>query len=97
MEERLVLKDNDALKIVNQLYATYNVNWAKLSGMVRNRYIAKTLITHEKEIAKLATFGLTNQEIAEKLNVSLSFVKQAIRSITSKGGIDARNEIASIL
>lgn len=97
LEDRLALKDKDALKIVNQLYATYNVNWAKLSGMVRNRYIATTLTAREKEIAKLAAFGLTNQEIAEKLNVSLASVKQAIRSITSKGGIDARNEIASIL
>jgi len=47
-------------------------------------------------VAKLAAFGMSNQQIADKLHLSLSVVKQSIRIIMEKSGM-ARADFAAIL
>ena len=44
----------------------------------------------------MAAFGMQNSEIAEKLHMSLSGVKQAIRIVSEKSGV-GRDEFAAIL
>ena len=97
LEERLALIDKDAVTIVKELYRTYSVGWAKLSGAVRNRYIASNLTAREREIAKLAAFGFTNREIASMLYVSESTVKQTVLRIVQKTGVKDRHEFSAIL
>ncbi len=96
MEKRLSLVDGDAWKEVKKLYTVYNEGWSKLSGAVRGRTILTTLSVKEREVAKLAAFGLTNQEIADKLGVSLPAVKQAVRIVSEKSGL-SRSDFAAIL
>jgi DNA-binding NarL/FixJ family response regulator len=50
----------------------------------------------ELEVAKLAAFGMSNAQIAEKLHMSVSVVKQAIRVTSEKTGM-SRREFAKIL
>ena len=96
IEKRLSLVDEDAWLKVKKLYKTYNEGWSILSGAVRGKNIITTLSQKEREVAKLAAFGMTNKEIAEKLHLSLSVVKQAIRIVSEKSGM-SRSSFAAIL
>ena len=96
MEKRLSLIDEEAWKKVKKLYKIYNEGWSKLSGAVRGKTILTTLSDKEREVAKLAAFGMGNQEIADHLHISLSVVKQAVRIVSEKSGLP-RSEFAAIL
>ena len=97
LEERLQLVDENAVTIVKELYRTYSVGWAKLSGAVRNRYVASNLTAREREIAKLAAFGFTSKEIGSMLYISESTVKQTVLRIVQKTGVKDRHEFSAIL
>ena len=96
MEKRLSLVDEEAWREVKKLYKIYNEGWSKLSGTVRGKTVLTTLSDKEREIAKLAAFGMTNPEIAAKLHLSLPTVKQAIRIVMEKSGM-TRDQFAAIL
>ena len=96
MEKRLSLIDEGAWKEVKKLYKIYNEGWSKLSGAVRGKTILTTLSDKEREVAKLAAFGMGNQEIADHLHISLSVVKQAVRVVSEKSGM-SRSSFAAIL
>ena len=96
MERRLSAIDPEALKKVQKLYKVYNEGWSKLSGAVRGKNILTTLTAKAREVAKLAAFGLSNQEIADKLNMTVPIVKQAIRIVSEKSGL-SRADFAAIL
>ena len=96
MEKRLSIVDENAWKEVKKLYKIYNEGWSKLSGAVRGKTILTTLSDKEREVAKLAAFGMSNKEIADNLHLSLSVVKQAVRIVSEKSGLP-RSEFAAIL
>ncbi len=96
LEARLFAADPQALEQVKSLYRVYNTGWSKLSGCVRGRTIITTLSQREREVAKLAAFGMQNSDIAQKLHMSLSGVKQAIRIVSEKTGV-SRDEFAAFL
>lgn len=96
LEMQLTQIDTNAWDEVKKLYKIYNEGWSKLSSSVRGKTIITTLSKREREVAKLASFGMQNSEIAEKLHMSLSGVKQAIRIVSEKTGV-GRNEFASFL
>ena len=96
MEKRLSAIDAEAWREVRKLYKVYNEGWSRLSGAVRGKTVLTTLTAKEREVAKLAAFGLTNQEIADKLGISLSLVKQSIRIVSEKSGMP-RSNFAAIL
>ena len=96
MEKRLTRIDPEAWKEVKALYKVYNEGWSKLSGMVRGKKILTTLSVKEREVAKFAAFGLSNQEISDKLGISVPLVKQAVRIVSEKSGLP-RSSFAAIL
>ena len=96
IERRLTAIDEEAWQTVKKLHKVYNEGWSILSGAIRGKKIVTTLSAKEREVAKLAAFGMTNQEIADKLHMSLSVVKQAIRVVSEKSGMP-RSNFAAIL
>ncbi len=96
LEERMCMVGPAGWEEVKSLYKIYNAGWSKLSGTVRGRTIITTLSRREREVAKLAAFGMQNSEIANKLHMSLSGVKQAIRIVSEKTGV-SRDEFAAYL
>ena len=96
LEQRICLVDPKVWYEINRLQKIYYAGWSKLSGSVRGRTIITTLSPKEREVAKLAAFGMQNSEIATKLHMSLSGVKQAIRIVSEKSGV-RRDEFAAIL
>lgn len=96
LEKSLTEIDPVIWEKIKSLYKIYNAGWSKLSGSVRGKTIITTLSQREREVAKLASFGMQNNEIAEKLHMSLSGVKQAVRIVSEKTGV-SRNEFAAFL
>ena len=96
LEKRLSAIDENAWKEIKALYKIYNEGWSKLSGTVRGKQIIATLSARQREVAKLAAFGLSNKEIAARMGMSLSAVKQALLSVTDKTGV-SRDEFAGFL
>lgn len=96
LEQRLVLQDPTAWEKVRALYEVYNKGWSKLSGAVRGRTIITTLSPKQREVAKLAAFGMKNNEIAAKLHMSVSAVKQAVANVSNKLGV-TREDFAAYL
>ena len=97
LEDRISLVDEHATEAVRELYKTYSVGWARISGSVRNRNLAVNLTAREREIAKLTAFGFTAREIAALLYISESTVKQTVLRVIQKAGISSRAEIAYVL
>lgn len=96
LERQLSKVDPEAWQAVSRLYRIYNAGWSMLSGSVRGKNIATTLAPKEREVAKLAAFGMKNSEIAAALYMSVSAVKQAINNVSNKTGM-SREEFAAIL
>lgn len=96
LEQRIGQVSPEALERVRALYHTYNQNWSYLSGNVRGKTLITTLSRKEREVAKLAAFGMRNAQIAQALHMSLSSVKQAIRIVSEKTGAP-RDEFAAFL
>ncbi len=96
LEQRLKEIDESVWAEVKSLYRVYNEGWSRLSGSVRGKHIATTLTPREREVAKLAAFGMKNSEIASSLYMSVSAVKQAINNVSNKTGMP-REEFAAIL
>lgn len=97
LEERIAAVDPAAASAVKELYKTYHIGWSRLSGRVRNRYVASDLTTREREIAKLVAFGYTSKDIAAMLFISESTVKQTVLRVVQKTGVKDRSEFSSIL
>ena len=97
LEERIALVDEAGSMIVSEMYRRYSIGWSKLSGSVRNRYIAHDLTQREREVAKLSAFGFGNKEIAQMLHISESTVKQTVLRVVQKTGIKDRSEMSNIL
>ena len=97
LEKKIADVDPVAASIVKELYSRYSVGWSKLSGTVRNRYVAHNLAPREREVAKLTAFGFSSKEIAAMTHLSESTIKQTILRVIQKTGIKSKDEISNIL
>lgn len=97
LEERISLQDKEALARVLELNDIYRFGWARLSGLVKKKYVATNLTPKEHEIAKLTAFGFSVPEISKLLHVSDSTVKQTIVRVINKTGIQDKSEFSYIL
>lgn len=97
LEERIGLVSEEAVKEISELYEIYRIGWARLSGQVRNKYIASNLTTREHEVAKLSAFGFKASEIAAMLHLSESTIKQTIVRVINKTGVNDKSELPYIL
>lgn len=97
LEDRLLRLDEGAASKVKALYKQSIGGWSKLSGTVRNRRIAVNLTLREREVAKLVSFGFSTKEIAQKLYIAESTVKQTVLRVVQKTGVNDRSDFSSIL
>lgn len=96
LEERLMLADEAAARQIFELYESYRLGWARLSGQVRNRHISTDLTRQEHEVAKLTAFGFEPNRIGETLNISELEVAELVATVEEKAGCPA-SEFAKIL
>jgi len=94
LDERLGMADPEALVQVRKLHRQYQEGWTALHNRVRDRVFVGELTTREREVAKLAAFGLSNKEIADRLGISMNTVKQSLRLAMDKTGAMRRSELS---
>jgi len=97
LEDRLGGVDPQAAARVRELYDMRKQGWSRINAIILKRHVASNLTMREREVARLAAFGFTNPEIAQKLSISLAAVKQTIRNAMYKGGVEKRSQLAEIL
>ena len=96
IEQCLKPRDKDAWFEVSRLFKVYVENWSKLGSKITGRQIIANLSEQNRTVARLAALKLSDAEIAERMNMSISGVKQAIRIVKQKSGLE-RSEFAAIL
>ncbi len=96
IETRLRLVDEEAWHEVSLLFKIYEEGWTRLNSKITGRQIIAKLSKQNREVARLAAFKLSDAEIAERTNMSISGVKQAIKIIKERSGL-SRSEFAAIL
>lgn len=94
LDDRLAMIDPEALKQVKLLHKQYLAGWTKLHNAVLNKQVQVTLSSREREVTRLAAFGMTDAQIAAQLHISESSVKSAIRTAKNKTGVNTRKELA---
>lgn len=94
LDDRIALIDPEALKKVKELHKQLHSGWTKLHNAVLNKSVHLSLSSREREVARLASFGLSDRQIANQLHLSESSVKAAIKSAKNKTGVNSRKELA---
>ncbi len=97
LDDRLLLIDEGALKRVKELHKQLSQGLTALHNAVLDKAVSIHLTVREREIAKLAVFGLSNAEIAARLNIEVSSVKRYVFSAMNKVGAEKRAELALFL
>jgi LuxR family maltose regulon positive regulatory protein len=97
LDDRLALVNPEALKQLKTLHKQLNTGWTKLHNAVLEKNVSVTLSAREREVARLAAFGLSDSEIAEQLNLSKSTVKSLISMAKNKTGSIKRAELVEYI
>ncbi len=75
LDERLKLADTGAYNRYIELHKTLLEGWTKLHNALLNKSVSVKLSIREREVARLAAFGLSDKEIALRINLSVYTVK----------------------
>lgn len=93
LDDRLAVIDPEALKTVKGMYKQYHSGWVALHNAVSAKTVQASLSLREREVGRLAAFGLTNGEIAKRLNLSEHTIISLINSAKNKTGAGNRSEL----
>ena len=97
LDERLDRADKSALSAVRELNKRLISGWGVLCREVRGLKYTEGLTQGERHAAKLAAKGLSNAEIAERMNISVNSVKRYISEVIGKTGAPGRDAIADYI
>ncbi len=97
LDERLALADAQALKSVKELHKQLHAGWTKLHNAVLDNKVSALLTVREREIARLAAFGLSNAEIAKQLSLSVHTVNALIIQAKNKTGAENRLDLGAYI
>ncbi len=97
LDDRLGMIDPDALKKVKALHKQLHIGWTKLHNAVMARQVQVTLTVREREVARLASFGMTDAQIAKQLSLSIHTVSSLINSAKNKAGVTNREDLVPFL
>lgn len=61
-----------------------------------HRYLGHELSRRERDVVELMAKGLTNGEIAERLNISFATAKNHVSAVISKFGVESREEAVQL-
>lgn len=94
LDERLALVDPYAAKRVRDLHKRLHTGWTIIHNAMLERTVSVSLTLREREIARLAVFGLTDKQIANQLDIPESQVKNILKSAKEKTGVIKRSDLA---
>ena len=79
------------------LHKQLNAGWTKLHNAVLEKTVSVSLSAREREVARLAVFGLSDSEIADQLGLSKSTVKSLISMAKNKTGSIKRADLVDFI
>ncbi len=97
LDDRLELADPNACRKCRELHKVLLDNWTKLHNQLLSRNVSKAMTIRERECARLAAFGLTNVEIADRLKITVSAAKQNVMFAMNKAGVNSREELGAFV
>ncbi len=97
LDDRLALADAEACKQYKELHRGLLEGWTKLHNGLLSKQVSNALTIREREVARLAAFGLTNQQIANQLHISPDSIKQAIWNAMNKTGVNKREALGAFV
>ena len=97
LDDRLIQADPMAFARFKVLHKGMLEGWTKLHNSLLSRSVSNALSIREREVARLAAFGLSNVEIAAQLSVSVDTVKKSIFRIMNKTGVDKRDQLGAFV
>lgn len=97
LDERLLLASPEAAKRVKELHKVLHKGWVVLHNAVMENNINIKLSVREREVARLAAFGLSDEQIADRLHITKSSVKSMIHMARNKTGIKDRSEFGAYI
>ena len=97
LDERLLLVDPEAAKKVKELHKVLHEGWVKIHNAVMENNITAKLSAREREVARLAAFGLSDEQIAERLHITKASVKSMLQMARNKTGIKGRDEFGAYI
>ena len=97
LDERLERKDAAAFSAFRELHKSLISSWTHLHNTLLSRDVSSTLTVREREVSRLAAFGLSNKEIAERLGIEVSTVSKIVLNAMNKTGVDRRRELGAFV
>ncbi len=97
LDDRLMLADPQAYKKYKELHRGLLMGWTMLHNSLLSRSVKHSFTIREREIARLAAFGLSNSEIAKRLHISISAAKKAVYDAMNKAGCNKREELGAFV
>ncbi len=97
LDERIAVFDKNALKTIKSMHKIMISGQVKLYNDLNNTFVTTALSTRELEVARLAAFGFSNSDIAERLHISINSVKSAITMALNKLGVDKRTSLGAYI
>ena len=94
LDNRITAADPNALKTVKEMYKRMHRGWTTIHNAMLERTVSVALTIREREIARLAVFGLTDKQIAKQLNITESAVKNLLKSAMLKTETEERGDLA---
>ncbi len=95
LDDRLMRADAQAYKRYRELHRGLLEGWTRLHNSLLSRSVESSFTVREREIARLAAFGLTNSEIAHRLHITVSMAKKGVDDAMNKAGCNKREELGA--
>ncbi|MBE6690514.1 MAG: hypothetical protein E7590_04455 [Ruminococcaceae bacterium] len=97
LDDRLMRVDPEAFACFKELQSTLQEGWTRLHNSLHSKNISTALTAREREVARLAAFGLSNTEIAQRLCISLPTVRKTLFNAMNKTGTNKRRELGAFV
>lgn len=97
LDDRLFLINPEAARKVKELHKKLHAGWVTLHNAIMGDNMSAKLSDRECEVARLAAFGLSDEQIAAYLHITKSTVKSMIQMARNKTGIKNREELGTYI
>lgn len=95
LDDRLMLADAEAYARFKSLHKVLSDGWLRLHNSLLSRSVSGALTVRQREMCRLAAFGLSDSEIAARMNVAISHVKKELFNAKNKTGAMNRCELGA--
>ncbi len=97
LDERLLLISPEAAKKVKELHKKLHEGWVKVHNAIMEDNISAKLSDREREVVRLAAFGLSDDQIAAQLHITKSSVKSMVQMARNKTGLRDRKSFGAYI